>query len=120
VFLILALVLLFLLPSPWNLVAFGVGLGLFVCELLLWRRHVRGIRQEVGAETLIGKEATVVSACRPEGQVRVGGEVWAARCAAGVDVGEKVTVDGLDGLTLVVSRATRARTVPPTGAERPS
>jgi membrane protein implicated in regulation of membrane protease activity len=104
VFLIAALVLVLLAPSPWNLVGFAVCLVLFVGELLFWNRKVRGQRATVGAQTLIGKEATVVSACRPRGQVRLGGEIWAARCSDGADVGERVTVVGLDGLTVVVSR----------------
>jgi membrane protein implicated in regulation of membrane protease activity len=51
---------------------------------------------------MIGKRAEVVVACRPDGQVRVHGELWAARCAAGADVGATVLVEGLDELTLVV------------------
>jgi len=109
VFLIVAIVVLLLAPSPWNLVGFAIGLVVFVCELLFWRRRVRGVRKEVGAGTLIGREATVVSACRPDGQVRLGGETWAARCFEGADVGEAVTIVGLDELTLTVSTAARDR-----------
>ena len=39
--LIVGLVLLFLLPSPWNFVAFAVCLALFLGELLAWNRTVR-------------------------------------------------------------------------------
>ena len=104
-FLIVALVLLILLPSPWNLVGFIGGLTIFVGEVLFWNRKVRTGRKTVGAQTLIGKEATVVSSCRPAGQVRIAGEIWAARCSAGADAGETVTVVGCDGLTLVVEQA---------------
>jgi membrane protein implicated in regulation of membrane protease activity len=109
VFLIVAIVVLLVAPSPWNLVGFAIGLVVFVCELLFWRRKVRGVRKAVGAETLIGREATVVSACRPDGQVRLGGETWAARCSEGADVGEAVTIVGLNELTLTVSTAARGR-----------
>ena len=101
-FFIVALVLLVLLPSPWNFVGFLGGMIAFVGEVLLWNRKVRSNRKTVGAQTLIGKEATAVSACRPDGQVRIGGEIWAARCSAGADAGETVTVVGRDGLTLLV------------------
>lgn len=104
-FFIVALVLLFLLPSPWNFVGFLAGLTVFVGEVLFWNRKVRGQRKTVGAETLIGKPATVVSPCRPSGQVRIAGEIWAARCSGGADAGEAVTVVGRDGLTLLVEPA---------------
>ena len=104
-FFIVALVLLFLVPSPWNLVGFIGGLIVFVGEVLFWNRKVRSGRGTVGAQTLIGKEATVVSACRPGGQVRIAGEIWAARCSAGADTGETVTVVGLDALTVLVEPA---------------
>ena len=70
-FLIVALVLVFLLPSPWNLVAFAVGLVLFIGEVFFWNRTVRDKRASTGAETLIGRTATVVRSCRPDGQVRI-------------------------------------------------
>jgi membrane protein implicated in regulation of membrane protease activity len=104
VFLIAAFVLLVFVPSPWNLVAFGISLALFVGELTFWHRKVRGKPKQVGAHTLIGEKATVISACRPLGQVRVGGEIWAARCEDGADPPEAVTVVGRDGLTLTVER----------------
>src|SRR5262249_44274588 len=100
-FLIVALVLLFVLPSPWNLVGFGCALVAFFGELAFWHRTVRGKRKKVGPQTLIGTDATVLTACRPNGQVRISGEIWAARCDAGADAGETVTVVGRDRLTLV-------------------
>jgi membrane-bound serine protease (ClpP class) len=106
VFLIVALVLVFVLPSPWNLIAFGVSLALFTGEVLFWNRTVRDKRVRTG-ETLIGATATVVRACRPEGQVRISGETWDARCEDGADLGEAVVVVARDGLVLVVERAVR-------------
>jgi len=113
VFFIVALVLLFLLPSPWNFVGFIGGLIVFVGEVLFWNRKVRSGRKTVGAQTLIGKEATVVSPCRPGGQVRIAGEIWAARCSAGADMGETVTVVGRDGLTVWVEPARTEDADPP-------
>ena len=104
-FFLVALVLLVALPSPWNFVGFAAAMIAFVGEVGFWHRKVRSGRKTVGAGTLIGQEATVASACRPDGQVRIGGEIWAARCAAGADAGDAVTVVGRDGLTLLVEPA---------------
>jgi membrane-bound serine protease (ClpP class) len=102
---LLGIVLLILLPSPWSVVGFAVCLVFFVGELLFWRRRVRNVPQSTGAETLIGKEARVVSECRPLGQVELEGEIWAARCDAGAGRGEVVKVVGRDGLELRVEAA---------------
>jgi membrane protein implicated in regulation of membrane protease activity len=105
VLLILAFALLFFLPTPWNLIGFAISLALFFPELFAWNRSMRGRRKVVGAQTLIGRQATVVEPCRPSGQVRVSGELWGARCEEGADRGESVRVVGRDGLTLLVERA---------------
>jgi membrane-bound serine protease (ClpP class) len=104
VFLILGIVLLIFLPSPWTLVAFTVCLVLFFGELLFWNRTMRGRRKVVGAQTLVGQQAEVLAPCRPTGQVRVGGEIWEARCDAGADTGDTVRVVEVRGLTLLVER----------------
>jgi membrane protein implicated in regulation of membrane protease activity len=101
----LALLLLLVLPSPWNLVGFAASLVLAVFEFGFWHRRVRGIRVSAGAETLVGTSGTVVQACTPEGLVRVGGETWAARCEQGAQVGERVTVVARDELMLTVAPA---------------
>ena len=41
----------------------------------------------------------------PDGQVKVDGEIWRARCAGGCDAGTTVVVRSVDGLTLVVDPA---------------
>jgi membrane-bound ClpP family serine protease len=104
-FLLLALVLLFVLPSPWGFVGFGIGLVCFAGEVSFWQRRVRGRRAVVGAQTLIGQVGTVVTPCRPTGQVRISGEIWAARSEVGVDRGDTVTVVGRNELTLIVEPA---------------
>lgn len=104
--LITGLVLLFLLPSPWNAVAFLVGIVLWVGEVGLIARHWRGRKAQTGAQTLVGRTATVIAECRPLGQVRLSGEseIWRARCAEGAEAGETVKVVGIDELTLIVER----------------
>ena len=104
-FFLLAIGLHIVLPSPWGLTAFLVCLVLGCFEAGYWWRRMRGNRVEVGAETLIGKTASVVVACRPLGQVAVAGERWEARCDAGADVGDVVTVIGREELLLIVAPA---------------
>jgi membrane-bound serine protease (ClpP class) len=102
VLLVVAFVLLLVLPSPWNVIGFVAGLVLFVPAVAFWNRRVRHKPVESGAETLIGARAVVVSPLRPAGQVRLDGEIWEARCEAGADPGQTVTVVGRDRLTLIV------------------
>jgi membrane-bound serine protease (ClpP class) len=106
VFLIVGIVLLLFLPYPWNVVGCTCAFLLFLGELFFWNRRVRGQPKKVGTQNLIGQTATVVSACRPKGQVRVSGELWAARCVEGADEGETVGVVRLEGLTLIVEPKT--------------
>jgi membrane protein implicated in regulation of membrane protease activity len=104
--LITGLVLLFILPSPWNVAALLAGLVLWLAEVFAIWRLVRRKQVQAGAETLIGRTATVIAACNPLGQVRLSGEseIWRARCAEGAERGETVRVVGLDELTLIVER----------------
>jgi membrane-bound serine protease (ClpP class) len=58
-----------------------------------------------GTEELIGSSAEARSTLDPEGQVWAQGTIWGARVANGggpVRVGDKVTIEAVDGLTLVV------------------
>jgi membrane protein implicated in regulation of membrane protease activity len=105
-FLIVALVLLLVLPSPWDFFGFVLALVCFCGEIAFWHRRVRGRRAVVGAQNLIGEVGVVVSPCRPTGQVRLSGEIWKARCNEGADRGETVKVVDRRGLTLVVEKAT--------------
>jgi membrane protein implicated in regulation of membrane protease activity len=105
VLIIVAFLLLLLLPTPWNLVGFLVVIPLWILELLAWNRSMKSRRKAVGAETLVGREAVVMTACQPRGQVRLDGEIWDARCDAGATVGDAVRVVDRDALTLIVEPA---------------
>jgi membrane protein implicated in regulation of membrane protease activity len=89
-------------PSPWGFVLVTAAAVLELAETVFWIRFSRRRRIQVGAETLIGAEAVVTEACRPLGQVRLGGELWQARCQAGADRGERVRVVDRSDLILVV------------------
>lgn len=58
-----------------------------------------------GTEEMIGATAEARSAVAPEGQVFMQGTLWGARLASGSDpvgLGDRVRVEAVDGLTLVV------------------
>ncbi len=98
------LLAIFVLPSPWGIVAVVAGGLTDIAEsvvILKWSRRRRAV---TGVEALIGKTAVVSSPT----QVRVAGELWEARSADPLVVGEEVEVVGVDGLTLQVSRRSRA------------
>jgi membrane-bound serine protease (ClpP class) len=95
----------FVLDEPWSWVAVGLGAAWEIGEtgLLVWWSKRR--RSVVGAEALVGRRAVVASDCMPDGQVRVAGELWQARCEGGAGAGDEVVVREVDGLTLVVEPA---------------
>lgn len=93
---------LFVFPSPWSWVALGVGATFELGEAWLWWWLSHRRTPAVGVETLVGATAVVSAPCRPEGQVRVRGELWQARCEAGAEAGELVEVVAVEGLALVV------------------
>lgn len=92
----------FVLDSPWSLIVVVAAAVLEVAEIPFWFWYSKRRTVQVGAETLIGRRGVVITDCRPLGQVRVDGEIWAARCESGADVGTAVRVEGLEGLTLLV------------------
>ena len=102
---VIALILaVFLVPSPWGLVLVGVAAVIEIGETFFWIWLSQRHRVKMGAETLIGAGAEVVTPCRPEGQVRIQGELWRARCEGGADPGDAVRVVERNGLTLRVER----------------
>ena len=103
-----AIILAFFAPWPWNLIAVAAGLGIEVVELVWGLRLARRWRPQTGAEAMIGRVGEVVAPCHPTGQIRVQGELWKARCAEGADVGQRVRIERLDGLTLVVALEPRS------------
>ena len=92
----------FVLPRPWGAIAIVVGTVIEVAEAVFWIKLSRRRQPVTGAEGLIGARGLVMEPCRPEGYVRVKGELWRARCEEGADPGETVRVRTLDGLTLIV------------------
>lgn len=101
--LVVALVLaLTVLDSPWDVVAVAAGALVEAGEsfaLLRWSRRRRSV---VGAEALFGRSAVATTDLWPEGQVKLDGELWRARCEAGASAGDEVVVRAVEELVLVV------------------
>jgi membrane protein implicated in regulation of membrane protease activity len=99
------LLALFVLPEPWGLVAVAVGGTLDIAETgaFLWWSKRR--KASVGVDALVGKTGVAVGELWPEGQVKIGGEIWKARCAGGCEAGTMVVVRAVRGLTLEVDPA---------------
>ena len=91
-----------MLPSGWGVAAILLGMTIEIGEAAFWIRLSQRRRPTIGAEALVGAQGVATSPCRPEGQVRVGGELWRALCPAGVDAGEPIVVEAVAGLTLRV------------------
>jgi membrane-bound serine protease (ClpP class) len=96
---------LFVFP-PWlGLVAVSVGVVVEVAEVGFWVRFLRRYRVATGTEALIGSTAEVIETCDPRGRVRLRGEIWHAVCDSSAQVGERVRITGVEGLTLRVEPA---------------
>jgi hypothetical protein len=53
-FLLLALLLLVFLPSPWNVIGGLASGSLAVLEVAYWQRHMRREKVQTGVENLVG------------------------------------------------------------------
>jgi membrane protein implicated in regulation of membrane protease activity len=87
------------LPFPWWLVVVFLA-GVEVFEFRVWRWALRQ-RPRSGIEALVGERGVLASADR----VRIRGTSYQARVPGGAP-GDAVVVEGVDGMTLVVRRAT--------------
>jgi membrane-bound serine protease (ClpP class) len=95
----------FVLPPGWGIAAVTLGIVIEVAEVGFWIRFLRRYRVVTGKEALIGATAEVIEACDPRGRVRLRGEIWRAECASRAEVGDRVIIEGVHGLTLKVLRA---------------
>ena len=102
----LIIVLLLQVGSPWAFVLLLLAALAEAAEILFlrrWARHLKYRYKPVDPdEALVGLVAEVVTPCRPNGQVRVRGEIWEANCASGAGEGASVRVERVESLTLFV------------------
>ncbi len=108
----------FLIGGGLGLLTHSVGVGLAAAAVLCvayvaagrrWvrqRMHTRNV--PTNTDALLGREGIVLQRIAPHapGQVKVNDEVWRAALAAGageaIEPGQRVTVAGIDGVTLQV------------------
>jgi membrane-bound serine protease (ClpP class) len=89
----------------------ALGLLSLVTFFVIARKVLAAHREEpvrTGSEELVGALAETRTALDPEGQVWIEGALWRARVGDGdgpVRLGDRVRVDAVEGLTLVVRPA---------------
>ena len=107
-FLLLALLLLIFVPSPWNVIGAVVtgAVGLF--EVVYWQRRMRGEKVQTGVENLVGATGEAAERLAPTGHVRVLGELWEARSSSELPRGSRVRVVAVNDLTLEVEAVDEA------------
>jgi membrane-bound serine protease (ClpP class) len=89
-----------------GLIALGIlsGVTFYLVSRKVLEAH-RNERVRTGTEEMIGASAEARTSIDPDGRVWLGGTIWSARLAAGsapVRLGDRVRVEAVDGLTLVV------------------
>jgi len=86
----------------------ALGMLSLVAFYFITRKVIEAHREEpvrTGSEELVGAVAEARSTINPDGQVWAGGTIWGARLADGQDpvrLGDRVKIDAVEGLTLVV------------------
>jgi membrane-bound serine protease (ClpP class) len=89
----------------------ALGILSLITFFVVARKVLAAHRDEpvrTGSEELVGAVAEARSTLDPEGQVWIEGALWGARLADGaapVRMGDRVTVEAVEGLTLVVRPA---------------
>jgi membrane-bound serine protease (ClpP class) len=102
------------------LIALGVVSAIsfyFIARKVVAAHHQPRVR--TGTEELVGAGGEARTSIDPDGRVWLGGTIWSARLAAGsapVRLGDRVTVEAVDGLTLVVRPEPQAAVQPREGA----
>lgn len=101
-FVIALLLAIFLLPSPWGVIAVLVALTIDLVEVGVGIWYSKRRKAKVGASALVGLPGVALEALGPRGQVKVNGEIWRAHCEVGCDAGAAIVVRAVEGLTLEV------------------
>jgi len=115
-FLLLALLLFIVLPSPWSVIVGLICVVLGVIEVTFWQRRIRHGKVQTGVEQLVGATGEVSERLAPSGQVRVLGELWEARSSSELPPGTRVRVVAVNKLVLEVEAVDEASS--PNGSPR--
>jgi membrane-bound serine protease (ClpP class) len=104
-FLFALLLAIFVLPAPWGVVTVVVAAVIDIAEVAVGLWWSKRRKAAVGGDALVGATGVAVGELWPDGQVKVNGEIWRARCDEGCDAGTSVVVRAVNGLTLEVEPA---------------
>jgi membrane-bound serine protease (ClpP class) len=106
--LLLALLLLIVVPSPWNVIG-ALVIGAFgLVEVAYWQRRMRREKVQTGVENLVGATGEAAERLAPSGHVRVLGELWEANSSSELPRGARVRVVAVNDLTLEVEAVDEA------------
>ncbi len=101
----------FEVPIPIQIVTYiGVSAITLVIANVFFRDKLRRVkRTPTNADRVVGMTAVVtvkIDNDLPSGEVTVAGQTWTARSESGelIDVGERVTVERIEGVKLIVRR----------------
>ena len=86
-----------LYPTMGLAIIFSVGIAVFATR-------ARDLKKQGGAEGMVGETATVKEELNPEGSVLVHGELWQAECEGKIREGEKVYVEKVERLKVIVRK----------------
>jgi membrane-bound serine protease (ClpP class) len=102
--LVLLLALLLFVFLPWQ---FALPLYVPILSIIVysyWKiRQAQRQRPVVGEQSMIGDRALVVSSSREQIEVHYRGETWRAVSSQPVHRGQRVIIEGVEGLTLRVA-----------------
>jgi membrane-bound ClpP family serine protease len=90
----------------WILIVVMIGWAAYA--IFTFRKGTHALRRKPvsGMLNMVGSRGEVVNPLSPEGVVRIGGELWAAKSAGGeIKLGEEVLVVEQDRLKLTVHRS---------------
>src|SRR5687768_6976361 len=101
-FIVCTLLAVSFLEGTAQIALIALGALIEIAEIAIWLRW-RKAASTTGVESMVGMTGVAISDCRPDGQVKVKGQIWKAHCGDGVGAGEAVSVVAVDGLRLDVA-----------------
>ena len=90
--------------SPLVAIAVSIGFGGITVLLVRLAVRARRLKARLGADALIGKQASAMEPLAPEGHVLVDGEIWLATAAEPMETGARLRVVGHQNYLLQVER----------------
>jgi len=89
--------------NPWVAVGVSLGFGTITVFLVRLALKARRLKARLGADALVGSEASAMEPLELEGHVLVEGEIWRAVASEPVPAGTKLRVTGYEQYLLLVA-----------------